>query len=129
MISGRKSNRKSQSSSTIVKIAVTGIAIGMAVMILSVGIVHGFQNEVRQKVIGFGSHLQISLYNPQNALGAKPMDAEQPFVEKILDISKVSCRIKKGLSISCPAQSFVPLWAIRGHIKKISFLTPFNITL
>ena len=84
MISGRKSNRKSQSSSTIVKIAVTGIAIGMAVMILSVGIVHGFQNEVRQKVIGFGSHLQISLYNPQNALGAKPMDAEQPFVEKIL---------------------------------------------
>ena len=84
MISGRKSNRKSQSSSTIVKIAVTGIAIGMAVMILSVGIVHGFQNEVRQKVIGFGSHLQISLYNPQNALGAKPMDAEQPFVENIL---------------------------------------------
>ena len=56
----------------------------MAVMILSVGIVHGFQNEVRQKVIGFGSHLQISLYNPQNALGAKPMDAEQPFFEKIL---------------------------------------------
>lgn len=84
MIGGRNSNRKSQSSSTIVKIAVAGIAIGMAVMILSVGIVHGFQNEVRQKVIGFGSHLQISLYNPQNALGVKPMNADQPFVEQIL---------------------------------------------
>ncbi len=83
MIAGRKSSRKSESSTAIVKIAVAGIAIGMAVMILSVGIVHGFQNEVRQKVIGFGSHLQISLYNPQNALGVKPMNAGQPFVAQI----------------------------------------------
>jgi lipoprotein-releasing system permease protein len=84
MIADRSSGPKSQSSSAIVRIAVAGIAIGMAVMILSVGIVHGFQNEVRQKVIGFGSHLQISLYNPQNALGVKPMIADQPFVHQIL---------------------------------------------
>lgn len=90
IISGKISSRKNQSTSVIVKIAVAGIAIGMAVMILSVGIVHGFQDEVRQKVIGFGSHLQISLYNPQNALGVKPMSADQPFVQQILDNPSVS---------------------------------------
>ena len=84
MISGRRAGVTGQSSSAIIKIAIAGIAIGMAVMILSIAIVTGFQNEIREKVIGFGSHLQISLYNPQNTLGVKPMERDQPFVEDIL---------------------------------------------
>lgn len=42
-----------------VRIAMIGIALGLAVMILSVAIVIGFKKEVRNKVIGFGSHIQI----------------------------------------------------------------------
>lgn len=84
MIGGRRKKLTGKSSSAIVKIAVAGIAIGMAVMILSISIVSGFQNEIQKKVIGFGSHLQISLYNPQNALGAKPMNIGQDFIEPIL---------------------------------------------
>lgn len=83
MIGGRREGLTGQSSSAIVKIAVAGIALGMAVMILSVAIVTGFQSEIRKKVIGFGSHLQVSLYNPQNTLGVKPMDREQSFVHDI----------------------------------------------
>lgn len=83
MIGGRRSGVTGQSSNTIIRIAVAGIAIGMTVMILSIGIVSGFQEEVRQKVIGFGSHLQVSYYNPQNTLGIKPMAKYQPFVESI----------------------------------------------
>ena len=83
MIGGRTSGETSQSSSAIVKIAVAGIAIGMAVMLLSVGIVNGFQNEIQQKVIGFGSHLQISMYNTQNAVSEKPVDRAQPFLDDI----------------------------------------------
>ncbi len=52
-------------------------------MILSIGIVTGFQQEIRKKVVGFGSHLQISLYNPQNTMGAKPISRDQPFIEAI----------------------------------------------
>lgn len=89
MIGGRKKQLTGQSSSAIVKIAVAGIAIGMAVMILSVSIVRGFQTEIQQKVIGFGSHLQISLYNPQNTLGVKPMALSQEFIEPILAESGV----------------------------------------
>jgi len=83
MIWGRRKGLTGQSSSAIVKIAVAGIAIGMAVMILSIGIVTGFQQEIRKKVVGFGSHLQISLYNPQNTMGAKPISRDQPFIEAI----------------------------------------------
>ena len=49
-----------------VKIAIAGIAIGVAVMLLTVGIVVGFKQEIRQKVIGFGGHLQVqALVNNQ----------------------------------------------------------------
>jgi len=49
-----------------VKIAIAGIAIGVAVMLITVGIVVGFKEEIRQKVIGFGGHLQIqALVNNQ----------------------------------------------------------------
>ncbi len=41
------------------RIATVGIAVGVALMILSVAIVKGFQNEVKGMVIGFGSHFQV----------------------------------------------------------------------
>lgn len=83
MIGGRRKKLTGKSSSAIIKIAIAGIAIGMAVMILSTSIVGGFQHEIRKKVIGFGAHLQISLYNPSNAIGAKPMDINQEFIAPI----------------------------------------------
>ena len=83
MIRGRSSKLSGHSSRTIIRIAVAGITIGIAVMILTLSIVGGFQKEIRQKVIGFGSHLQVSLYNPQNALGVKPLDINQDFIAPI----------------------------------------------
>lgn len=52
-------NRKSRFSSPAIRIAVAGIAIGIAAMILSVCIVVGFKKEIKDKAIGFGSHLKI----------------------------------------------------------------------
>lgn len=83
IIGNRNSDSKGRSSSAIIRIAVAGIAIGMAVMILSISIVKGFQQEIRQKVISFGSHLQITNYNPQNTLGVKPMEREQDFIASV----------------------------------------------
>ena len=46
-----------------------GVAVGLAVMILSVCIIIGFKSEIREKVIGFGGHIEIlnyqSLMNPE----------------------------------------------------------------
>lgn len=44
-----------------VRIAIGGIAIGLTVMLLAVAIVIGFKNEVKNKLIGFGAHIQVSI--------------------------------------------------------------------
>ncbi|MDH6305553.1 lipoprotein-releasing system permease protein [Parabacteroides sp. PF5-5] len=56
-----------------VRIAMMGIALGLAVMILSVSIVIGFKKEVRNKVIGFGSHIQISNFDSNTSYETIPI--------------------------------------------------------
>lgn len=46
-----------------VLIAMTGVALGFAVMLLAVAVAVGFKKEVRNKITGFGSHIQISNYD------------------------------------------------------------------
>lgn len=50
---------KRQISRPAIRIALIGIMIGMAVMIVSIAVVMGFKSEVSSKVVGFGSHLQV----------------------------------------------------------------------
>ena len=54
-----KGNETQRVSPPAIRIAIAGIAIGLVVMILSVAIVVGFKKEIREKVIGFGGHIQI----------------------------------------------------------------------
>ena len=56
-----------------VRIAMLGIALGLAVMILSVSIVIGFKKEVRNKVIGFGSHIQITNFDNNSSYESQPI--------------------------------------------------------
>ena len=56
----RRADDKTRISRPIVRIATAGIAVGMALMLLSIAIVSGFQEQIRNKVIGFGSHFQIT---------------------------------------------------------------------
>lgn len=50
-----------------VRIATLGMAIGLAVMIVSVAVVFGFKHTIRDKVIGFGSHIVVQNFsNMQN---------------------------------------------------------------
>lgn len=47
----------------VIRIAMAGIAVGLAVMIIAVAVVIGFKKEVREKVIGFGGHIQLSNFD------------------------------------------------------------------
>ena len=60
-------------------IAVLGIVVGMAVMILTVGITQGFQREVRAKVTGAGAHLQISSLRQTDPKETPRIAMDQPF--------------------------------------------------
>ncbi len=42
-----------------IRIAIAGVAIGLAVMIVTVAVVLGFKHTIRDKVAGFGSHIQV----------------------------------------------------------------------
>lgn len=50
-------------SRLIVIIGITGIALGLAVMISAFGILNGFKNTIRNKVVGFTGHIQVSRFD------------------------------------------------------------------
>ncbi len=56
-----------------VLIAMIGIAIGLAVMIITVSVVIGFKNEVRNKVTGFGSDIQITNFDAVRSYETMPI--------------------------------------------------------
>lgn len=51
---------RKQVSKPAMRIATCGVAIGLAVMIVSVSVVIGFKHTIRDKAVGFGSHIQVS---------------------------------------------------------------------
>lgn len=57
-IYGENDDRKKVSRPAI-RIATIGVAIGLAVMIVTVAVVSGFKHSVREKVVGFGSHIKV----------------------------------------------------------------------
>lgn len=66
-------------SRPIIRIAIISIALGIAVMIAAVAIVTGFQTEISNKVIGFGSHIQISNYDNNLSYELAPVSKQQDF--------------------------------------------------
>lgn len=66
-------------SKPIVRIATMGIAIGLVVMILTIAIVTGFQSEIRDKIIGFGSHIQITNYDSNTSFEPNPISRNPDF--------------------------------------------------
>ena len=50
-------------SKPAIRIATLGVAIGLAVMIVSVCVVLGFKHTIRDKVVGFGRHITVANFN------------------------------------------------------------------
>ena len=64
-------------------IAIIGIAMGLAVMILAVSILTGFKKEIREKVVGFGSNIQIVKFDSNISFETAPISEGQEFIPKI----------------------------------------------
>ncbi|MBQ7742291.1 MAG: ABC transporter permease [Bacteroidaceae bacterium] len=77
-------------SSLGVNIATIGIAIGLAVMIVSVAVVLGFKDEIKSKVTGFGSHIQILNTDAQQMSDTLPVIASASFVDRLSKCEGVS---------------------------------------
>ncbi len=78
VIRGR-GKRKRVSSPTI-RIAITGVTLGITVMILTLGIVQGYKKAIRNKIEGFNSDIQINSYDNNSSNEPTPISSKQPFL-------------------------------------------------
>ena len=66
-----------------IRIATIGVAVGLAVMIVSVCVVLGFKHTVRDKVVGFGSHIQVMNYLSLRDNGNYPIVVNDSVLQRI----------------------------------------------
>ena len=85
---GNKKGKRSFSRS-IVGIAIFGIALGLAVMIVAVSIVTGFKIEISNKVTGFGSHIQILNLDSNLSYETVPIPADLESIDRIRNLKGV----------------------------------------
>lgn len=82
---------KSSISAPIIKIAISAIAIGMIMMIVSVATGVGLQQKIREKVSAFNGHIIISNYdNNQSEVTLVPISKNQDFYPKFKSVSGIS---------------------------------------
>jgi lipoprotein-releasing system permease protein len=82
---------KSSISAPIIKIAISAIAIGMIMMIVSVATGIGLQQKIREKVSAFNGHVIISNYdNNQSEVTLVPISKNQDFYPKFTSVSGIS---------------------------------------
>ncbi|MDR2853966.1 MAG: ABC transporter permease [Prevotellaceae bacterium] len=72
-----------------VRIAIAGIAVGLTVMMVAVCVVIGFKTEIREKMIGFGGHVQITNFDNNNSYEMQPIQMDNALIEQIEQLDGV----------------------------------------
>ncbi|MGC9341417.1 MAG: ABC transporter permease [Bacteroidales bacterium] len=85
-----KGKKKRRFTGTINGIAVTGIGLSVAVMLIAVNIVTGFKQEIRNKVIGFGSHIQLLNYDSNLSYQTEPIPKNPEFLIELKEVPGIS---------------------------------------
>ncbi len=83
-------NSKRTFSKLIVRIAILGIMLGLAVMILAVAIVKGFKSEIREKVRGFSGDIQIVKYDLNASFENSPFSIRPSTLKSIKNYSEIA---------------------------------------
>ena len=90
-------------------IAVAGIALGVTVMVMSVSILRGFQQDITEKVVGFGSHLTVSSYDHLHAYAEMPIDMDTALLGQLRStegVRHVQCFATKGGMVKTEEQIY-----------------------
>lgn len=81
---------KRKVSRPAIHIATAGVAIGLAVMIISVCVVVGFKHTIRDKVIGFGSHIQVADFLTLQQMEQYPIVIDDSMIDVLKHIPDVA---------------------------------------
>ena len=80
-IAGKISSRASDSfSKPAIQISYISIALGLALMIISVAIVIGFKHSISNKIIGFAADMQIEGFSNNESVSEKPLNKNDAFI-------------------------------------------------
>ncbi len=73
-----------------IRISVLGVAIGLAVMIISVCVVIGFKHSIRDKVTGFGSHITVADYQSLQTDAPYPICIDDSLIKALNNVDGVT---------------------------------------
>ncbi|MDD4645621.1 MAG: ABC transporter permease [Bacteroidales bacterium] len=86
----RSQTGKKSGANTLVNVSVMAIALSMAVMILSVVILTGFKKEIKDKLTGFGSHIQISSLSGNSSWETGAISIDEQLLQQIKKNPEIS---------------------------------------
>ena len=107
-------------SNLVVRLAIISIALAVATIEISLSFVQGFETEIQNKVIGFGSHIQIGNYLPTLDTEVIPLAKDEAM---IATLSKGVMVVRDSVSIPLGSRSwtlFVRRDTVRNFIRSIS---------
>jgi lipoprotein-releasing system permease protein len=90
----RQGDDRQEVSRPAITIATIGVAIGLAVMIITVSVISGFKHTISDKVVGFGSHIQVMNFMAQQTAIPAPIcisDTLKREIRQTEGIRRVAC--------------------------------------
>ena len=99
-----------------IRVATCGIALGLAVMLLSTGILMGFKRELTKNITGFASHIEILNTGTLQLPDAFPISLPPYLVTKIESLEHVTHlqKVSEKMGVLKTGQHFKPI-----HLKGI----------
>ena len=98
---------KENLSSVVMKIAVVSIALGISIMLISIAVIVGFKNQIKEKVLGFVNPIQIQVLNQNESIEETPFIYDSilksklnlPFVESVYPTANKAGLVKTNEEI------------------------------
>jgi tetratricopeptide (TPR) repeat protein len=90
-----------RASKPAIRVATFGVAIGIAVMIISISVVGGYKKEIGKKITGFTSHIEILSPRTLYAPDAAPLTVDSNLTKGIGNIANVKriARVSEKIGI------------------------------
>lgn len=76
-------------SGPVIKVATAAVALGVAVMIISLSVGLGFKAEIRNKIVGFGTHIQVMSFDYNQSYETNPITDEPTLYEQLSSVNGV----------------------------------------
>jgi len=73
----------------MVKVCIVGVALGMAVMLVTISVVIGFKKEISEKITGFTAHIHITNFDQNTTYDSNPIYADLDVFGAIRNLAQV----------------------------------------